>query len=349
MLKDAIRFSYINAKIRSLKSRLLIPSDYEKLIKAQGYQGLVESLRLTSYGMKIDETLSSFDDLIHLYHIYLFETYTKIIDSVSGNIKQLVNHLYQRYELENLKVIIRTICYGQQPEYARRLLFPVTKHATLSADELLASKDMTELIEAVKGTWYYEPLENSLYRFENEGETFPLEMALDLSYYKHLWEIVSSLVRKDKKVARTLLGIQLDALNIIWIMRFKESYRFTPEEILNYSLVNGKHISRKVRKRLAYSVGVNDVIVNLEGTPYKSFLQAMNDPEIGYIKLLQYVLSITRSNWSRYPFQIGTILDYIFFIEMEIKDLITITEGIRIGMSNDEVNKYIVHNVEITC
>jgi len=349
MLKDSIRFSYINAKIRSLKSRLLIQSDYENLLKAQGYNALVECLRFTSYGTRIDEHLSSFDDLISLYHTNLFEIYVKLIDSISGNIRRLVHHFYQRYELENLKVILRTICYNLQAESAQKLLLPVTKYATFSANELLAAKNITELIERLKGSWYYEPLENSLYRFENEGETFPLEMALDLSYYKHLWEIISSLVRKDKKIAKTLLGVHLDALNIVWIIRFKESYRFSPEEILNYTLANGRHISKKVRKRLAYSISVNDIIENLEGTPYKYFLQGMNDPEIGYIKLLKYILKLVKSNWSRYPFQIGTILDYIIFIEMELRDLITITEGIRIGISKENIIRYVVNNIVLSC
>jgi len=349
MLKDAIRFSYINAKIRSLKSQLLTQSDYESLIRAKGYNGLAEYLKCTSYHKDIGDGISSYDELIEIIYRKLFEDYIKLIDSLSARIRQLILHLYQRYELENLKVILRSICYSRQTKPIKKLLFPLIKYHTFFEDDLLRSKDIIELVLKLKGTWYYEPLDNSLYRFESEGETFPLEMALDLTYYKQLWENVSSLSRKDQKIAKAILGTQMDALNILWIIRFKERYHFSPEEILNYSLANGTHISKKVRKQLAYSIDQRDIVSHLEGTPYGKILQGTDDPEISYVRLLQYTLFLVQKNWHRCPFQIGTILDYIFFKEMEIKDLITITEGKRIGISEKNINIYMVHHLPVTC
>lgn len=349
MLKDAIRFSYINAKIRSLKSQLLTQSDYESLIRAKGYNGLAEYMKCTSYNKDIGDGISSYDELIEMIYKNLFEDYIKLIDSLSGRIRQLVLHLYQRYELENLKVILRSICYNRKTKPIKRLLFPLIKYHNFFEDDLLRSKDIIELVLKLKGTWYYEPLDNSLYRFESEGETFPLEMALDLTYYRQLWENVSSLSRKDQKIAKTILGTQMDALNILWIIRFKECYHFSPEEILNYSLANGTHISKKVRKRLAYSIDLEDIVSHLEGTPYREILQGTDDPEISYVRLLKYTLFLVQKNWHRCPFQIGTILDYIFFKEMEIKDLITITEGKRIGISEKTINIYMVHHLPVTC
>ncbi|MGA1842101.1 MAG: V-type ATPase subunit [bacterium] len=349
MLKNAVRFSYINAKIRSLKSQLLRQSDYENLLKARGYHGLADYLRFTPYCKNIDKGISSYDELIEIYYKNILGEYIKVIDSISINIKRLICQLYQRYELENLKVILRAICYCRQSDKIKRLFFPLIKYTSFSTSDLIASKNLSEIINKLKGTWYYEPLINSFYRFESEGESFPLEMALDLTYYNHLWDIVSSLSRQDQKIAKNILGLQLDALNIIWIIRFKERFLFSPEEILNYSLINGKYISKNIRKKMAYSVNQKDIISNLEGTPYKEILKGIDDPEIGYIKLLQYILILVRRNWNRYPFQIGTILGYIFLKETEIKDLITITEGKRIGIHEKNINPFMVHQLSLTC
>lgn len=349
MLKNAIRFSYINAKIRSLKSQLLRQSDYENLLKARGYHGLADYLRFTTYCKNMDKSISSYDELIEIYYKNILEDYIKVIDSISISIKRLICQLYQRYELENLKVILRAICYCRQLDKTKRLFFPLMKYTNFSTNDLIASKDLSGIIHRLKGTWYYEPLINSFYRFENEGESFPLEMALDLTYYNHLWDIISSLSRQDQKIAKTILGLQLDALNIIWIIRFKKRFLFSPEEILNYSLTNGKYISKKIRKKMAYSVTQTDLISNLEGTPYKKILKGIDDPEIGYVRLLQYILLLVRRNWNRYPFQIGTILGYIFLKEIEIKDLITITEGKRIGIHEKNINPFMVHQLSLTC
>ncbi|MBN2372671.1 V-type ATPase subunit [bacterium] len=343
MLTDTIRFSYINAKIRSLKGRLLTQHDYESLLKISGHKGLADQLRFTAYSKYLEKDVDSYDELIGIYYISLFKDYIKLIDSLSGKIKDLVYYFYRRYELENLKIIIRMVCYNRQSEKIKPLLFPLMKYQSFLIDELIDSKDLTDLIQRLKGTWYFEPLENAFYRFEKEGDIFPLEMALDLTYYKRLWEIVSLLARKDKKITMSLLGIWLDIVNILWIMRFKENYHFSPEEILNYSLGDGRFISKKIRNKLAYSIDRSDIIANLEGTPYKAVLDGTDDFEKGRVRLLQYALSLAKKNWHGFPFQIGIIFDYILFKDMEVKDLITLTEAKRTGFSPEKAKKYLVN------
>ena len=199
------------------------------------------------------------------------------------------------------------------------------------------------MIQRLKGTWYHDPLNHSAYRFEQEGETFPLEVALDLRYHERLWETVSSLKRKDKRIACALIGAQLDALNILWMIRFKENYRFSPEEILNYSLTHGRFITPRKRKEMAFSIDKNEIVNHLDHTPYKKILMGIQDAELAYSVLLQYIFSMAKKNWVGDPFQIGVILDYLIFKEMEIANLITITEAKKISYASDNFRQYLVN------
>ncbi len=342
MLKAAFQYSYINAKVRSLKSALLKAQDYENLAKVSGAKGIAGYLKKTSFGKKFSSIPTSFDGLIHLYYKDLFTIYEKLIKMLSGKRKRLVQHLYQKYEMENLKLILRIICreksrLGKNWDY---LLLPVNGFKNFQANELLQAKDLEEIIDKVRGTWYYEHLENSKYRFDEERETFPLEMALDLGYYSNLWQIVSSLSRTDRIIARQLLGIQYDALNIIWMFRFKDIYNFSPEEILNYSLLHGFYLSSEVRLKLAYAIDCKDMVDNLKGTPYKDLLQDIKDPEKCYVKLLSFELNEARKNWKKFPFQLGTLLDYLLFKEIEVKNLISLTEAKKLNLSQEELKDY---------
>jgi len=340
---SAFKYSYINAKLRSLKSRLLQPSDYKNLIQCNGMNGFVECLKTTSYGKKMNGSIDSYEELIRVYYSHLFHDYIKMIANVSGGHKHLVYHLYQRYELENIKVVLRSICHGRPRESTSGLLFPINKYQSIPTDTLLDSKDIHDLIHRLKGTWYFDPLNHSAYRFEQEGETFPLEAALDLRYYERLWEILSSLKQKDKRIAGSLIGAQLDALNILWMIRFKENYRFSPEEILNYSLTHGRFITPKKRKEMAFSIDKNEIVNHLDHTPYKKILKGIQDAEFVYKILLQYIFSMAKKNWAGNPFQIGVILDYLIFKEMEVRNLITITEAKRIGFASEKLNQYLVN------
>ena len=343
MLTPAFHYSYINAKLRALKSRLLQPSDYKRLIQSQGINGLMECLKTTPYGEFINGSVCSTDELMRIYHERLFHDYIKVMANVSGEQRRLVHHLYQRYELENIKVILRSICHGTPRQSTSKLLFPFNRYQSISPDTLLDSRDLFDLIQRLKGTWYYDPLDHSAYRFEQEGETFPLEVALDLRYFERLWEIVSSLKRRDRRIAGSLIGAQLDALNILWMIRFKENYHFSPEEILNYSLSHGRFITSKKRKQMAFSIDKSEMINHLDHTPYKKILRGVRDPELAYTILLQYIYFLAKKNWVEIPFQIGVILDYIIFKEMEVRNLIAITEAKRIGFSSEKLSQYLVN------
>lgn len=342
-MKAAFQYSYINAKIRSLKSRLLSPEDYENLLGVAGYNGLAECLKTTSYGIKADQFPSSFEGLIHLFYEDLFDCYRKVIGVLSGERKRLIQHLYRKYELENLKAILRIVCYERAREEKGKLLLPLIKPQSFSPESLLQSKSLEEILGQLRRTCYHDPLKNSIYRFEEERETFPLEMALDLSYYSHLWQIIDSLGRRERGITLSLLGVQMDALNILWIFRFKEMCHFSPEEILNYSLMHGCHISSEIRKKLACSVDQRDMVANLAGTPYRALLSGVDDQKISSAALWRYLVATVRKNWQGFPFQIGTILDYVLLKEIEVKDLISITEARRLNLSREITANHLIN------
>jgi len=262
---------------------LLKQTDFENLTRVAGYDGLVAYLKGTSFGLKWKNYPSSFDGLLHMYYEDLLSCYDKAIAMLSGNKKNLIQHLYQKYELENLKVILRIIndekFNKRLPETLPYLFSLKEKTASFSAKDLLKAKNINEIINSLQGTWYYEPLKHSLHRFRLENETFPMEMALELHYYKRLWQYILCLSYQDRKIAKFFFGVQYDILNITRIFRFKKLYHFSPEEILNYSLMHGTYLSANIRLKLAYSIDYEDIVNNLTGTPYKKILAYSDDPE----------------------------------------------------------------------
>ncbi|MBN2373602.1 V-type ATPase subunit [bacterium] len=343
MLKSAFHYSYINAKVRSLKSRLLSRADFENMALLSGLAGICEYLKTTSYGNRWDQFPSSFDGLILMYYEDLFDCYQKVINVLTGSRKRFIQHLYQRYETENLKLVLRLVHRGQPGNEHAHLLLPIKKHQTFLPEDLFQAKNIKEIPDRLHKTWYCDTLKNTLHRYEKERMTFPLEMALDLAYYNHLWQYLSALRGRDRKIARHLIGVQLDGINILWMFRFKEIYRFSPEETLNYSIMNGFHLSSKIRLKLAYSADYEDMVTNLTGTPYHDLASDTQDPDILFMKLLSCGLSLAHKNWSRDPFQIGTVIDYLLFKEAEVKDLIMLTESKRLNLPQKRVEDYLIN------
>ena len=136
MVKATFRYAYINAKVRAMKSRLLNRADFENLAGVAGQCGLVECLKTTSYGEKRGHFPSSFDGVIEMYYKDLFSCYRKIIKSISGSRKRLIEHLYQKYELENLKLILRMVCSGKFNKNIEELLLPTRESQNFSTINL---------------------------------------------------------------------------------------------------------------------------------------------------------------------------------------------------------------------
>ena len=94
MFLSAFRYSYINSKLHSLKSGLLQNEDYKNLLQSQGLDGFIECLKSTQYAKDVIDPIHTYDELMDIYIKNLFNDYTKIIDNLSGNYKNLVNFTY---------------------------------------------------------------------------------------------------------------------------------------------------------------------------------------------------------------------------------------------------------------
>jgi vacuolar-type H+-ATPase subunit C/Vma6 len=71
-------------------------------------------------------------------------------------------------------------------------------------------------------------------------------------------------------------------------------------------------------------------------------LNGIDDSEITYAVLLQYIFYQAKKNWIANPFQIGIILDYLFFKEIGVRNLNTITEAKKIGLPTEKINMYLL-------
>ena len=72
MIGKALKYSYINAKVRAIKSRFLTSEDYHILISTKNLEELLTYLRTTIYGEGMPEVSSPKELTIYLYR-YLHE------------------------------------------------------------------------------------------------------------------------------------------------------------------------------------------------------------------------------------------------------------------------------------
>lgn len=345
MLTAVFKYSYPNAKVRAMKGTLFSADMFAHLLKTGSYQEFLSLLHSTHYMQTTAETGQdlSLPLLSKLLHASLFADYEKIIAALEGDVQKFFILLYHKYELTNLKTILRGIC-GQIPsEEIAPLLLPTERYPLFSKPDVLALRDVFAIIEHLQGTFFEYPLNRALHRFEKERVFFPLEMALDLHYYQTLWESVGKLPEEEREIIQKILGMVFDALNIAWITRFKEHYHFSQEEILNYTIEHGYTLRLQERRKLAAIQNTQEIFAYLKNTIYGKKLVPDQPLNTLHISLTRYVMTQLHPYFIGQPFQIGVILGYVLLKEYEVSDLITIAEAKKYGLSSEQTQPYVIH------
>jgi V/A-type H+-transporting ATPase subunit C len=345
-MMSVFKYAYPYAKTRAMKGALLSSDDFLSLLNAGSYQEFLRILSTTNYevslgGRDIDDMAIS--TLTNILYKSLFRDYEKTIQSVKGETQKFFILLYQKYEVMNLKTILRGMCSDVAPEHVVPLLLPTERYTLFSKEKLLTFRKVHDVVDHLRKTFFEYPLKQALHRFEKEKEFFPIEMAIDLYYYHTLWDYMMKLPKEENEIVKEILGLLMDILNVSWIIRFKEQYQFAPEEILNYLIQHGYILKLRDRWNLAKLQGAGEILAYLQNTQFVKAISGDEPLNTLQIVLTKYVVTKLRKYFSCYPFQIGVILGYLCLKEFEISDLITIAEAKKYGFSLEQSQKYIIH------
>ena len=98
------------------------------------------------------------------------------------------------------------------------------KKMNLNIEDLISSKDISQFIEALKNTEYYNCL-NEVFLKGSTG-IFDYALALDSYYFEICFKFANKELKGDeKKEVLSILGTRCDFLNMQWIYRTKKYYK----------------------------------------------------------------------------------------------------------------------------
>jgi len=209
--------------------------------------------------------------------------------------------------------------------------------ATVDLRRLAASSDASAMAERLAGTPYAAAFRGALHRLDEAGP-FAVEVALELDYYERLWAAAGNLATADAARARHLLGILFDILNLEWIARYRDALGLSPEEILNYTLRQGRWLTPQVRRRLAEGREEPWETV-LARTPYAPLLAgvARGGAETSATPLWRFLARQVERELIGYPFHVGVPLGFLLAQEIEIRDLGALLAAKGMGVPAAEV------------
>ena len=332
----------INTKLHTRKRALLALDDWLKVLDYTAVTQLTDFLK-NRYGYSSHLAQSRIEDIHRsdlemILHRYIVVEIERILHYFSGSYKAFFKILLMKYDIYDLQLVLRELAREENLLGIDTRFVHSQQYSELNYEKILASQSIGQLIESLKGTPYYETLKTTTEEDAKKRE-FHMEMKLYMLYYKLLMEKAKKLRKVDQEVVKKLIGKKIDLLNIQWIYRATKYYDISREEILIYSL-SGGNISFSRLKKLIYSKSIEDFKAMCNKYLHYPLFGEQDDDALLVRNLDEILYKLIKGIQNEKS--IAPPLEYIYGLEIEINDLIAVTEGIRYGLPKEQLQKYLV-------
>jgi V/A-type H+-transporting ATPase subunit C len=344
-------YAFIAAKLRTRLSKVLSDEFLDRLIGSHSLVEAMQLLRTTDFS-NLDAIYEKTGDL-KMGELELFKQevglFKDVVRYVSGETADFCRALLLRYEIDNLKNILRLwfdrVVREREIEEASSYIYREKIINDLHIDELLNARAVDDIPGILAKTPYASIIREQSAQIKQKNSLFLLEIALDKYYYKQLLQQVNLLSAADAVIARRLIGVEIDMLNINWIVRFKTLYNLPLEDAVSYTIPFGYSLDNEALKGAFRAEDVTEMVSDFVKKKYAALspLIKIQGTEVhSRLVLIERLLTeIMRYEVHRLmlgnPFTIGIILAYFTLKKWEIKQVMTILNAKLYGIEPERI------------
>jgi len=344
---------YVIGRVRSRRASLFADEDYRKLIR-MGPSGIARFMEESEYEREINELGTRFSgvDLIeYALNRNLAKHFQDLIKWSEGRLYDLISRYLRKFDVWNIKTIIRGIYTDTDPEHIQTDLIRAGELDDRTLDRLVEVDSIEDAIEMLNRTIYYEPLSAAFEEFEETGALVSLENALDREFYEHLLEDISRGPGDEPQEGPEakyveFLQAEIDFRNARNALRLARSG--ADLDPAGYYIEGGVLFDESDLNRLAsdYDELVDHIAENKR---YGDRLSGALDRLRGADSLIQFehaldaaLLEYADTLSSIYPVSVAAVLSYILAKEREIENIRAIARGREVGLSETEIENELV-------
>ncbi len=353
MVQVAVQdYGYGNARIRAMRQRLLDNNFYEGLVELDDFDRMVQTLQQTPYKDAVQESVlrktgaGAIDEALK---VNLTRTFRRVLSFLSPEGQVLVTILLGRWDIHNIKTILRGIHMRIDPEEIIDSLLPAGQLEEVELDELAKQEDVKGCIDLL-ATWgisYARPLTKEVAAYMETEDLSVLELALDKYYFAYSLRKAKQMGGNGQMVI-DILRTQIDIVNLLTLLRLQKSKQ-PEEEVIRLFIPWGKEIVLERFLELSQKEDVDDVVDGLLDTTYGKILEGamMKYLEMGSLAALERALenffvqkgaSMSKGD----PLGIGIVIGYIWAKHNEIVNLRIIVKGRTVGMPEKRIREELI-------
>jgi V/A-type H+-transporting ATPase subunit C len=333
---------YVVIRSHALISKLFTMEQIKDFADSKDVEEFLGKLSKTSYGIiEIDKSSMVAMALEKVIYEKFLERVLKIVDITPQKIGEfLKSYYYLRFEILNLKRIIRGKFSGQPSDSIIDSLVPMNPYLIPSYEKLVNSLTLKEVIDNLKNT-QYSGVTQKMDLYEQYDAIWPFELALNHIYAKTIFEKVKSLPERDRRIIYKIVEYETDIEN--FLIAVKQSQE--PKAGMNLEEVFPAtyNISLDTLREVIESKNPQKVIESLDEN-YSKVLSSIYTGDVALIRtgLRQQKCHAVTNALAVNRFGFNVIMAYLIYSEIEKDNLVGIGWGKAQGISSQDLMKYMV-------
>lgn len=274
------------------------------------------------------------------------------------NIRFLLSTMLKKFEVDNIIAILRAQWAGLSVPEAMKFITPVGGMDEARCQSILeTAASASDVVERLADVEYGPVLKNAMAgQRESEGLQF-LEASLNKHLYNEIYKALSKLRGRDKKIAATVLGMEIDSKNIILIVR-SLSMKIAKDQVKRYLLPTSQVFSEK---ELDTAIGAKDIPSSIESLlavaqrrPARDYQDMLTDLLSEYqatqslarieVILDRNLLKTSLRMLKRYTpyFNIGLLLAFLNAKWFEVRNIRAILRGAEGGLHPETIRSVLI-------
>jgi vacuolar-type H+-ATPase subunit C/Vma6 len=254
----------------------------------------------------------------------------------------LFEWLVRRYQMENLKVVMRAWSRGLSLNKIEGNLTSMPQNYALPVEKMLAAPDISALVALVPAREYAGALAPGIPRYTQDSKLFYLESALEQGYYSKAMKLAEALEGDDREPCMRIIKNEILCYNVIFVLRCVRTYELGRDAVADLVVQRGVFSDKPYVDAVASS-GVERLF---EAVPHLRSFNPSGRPVATIMDLedmfARYLYRLVVSQFAASILDFGAVAAYYYLKQFELRDILRVGEGIRLGVPAGEIIKRLI-------
>ena len=339
------QYPYTYLRTIIMKRNLLTQADYDKILKMTPDE-IGKYLEESEYKKEVDELAIEYQGvelLERTLQLNLGNVFQKLMRISPPDLRVLIGLYLRRYEIYNIKTIVRGVFSEMLPEEIRKHMFPTAVEKTALFDSLLAHKRVEDVVQQLDFL-DEQKVRTALDQFRTHRTLVYIENMLDMYYFANVISQLRYLTTEGRLFKKFLLN-EIDLLNVKLILQLKV------EGIPEQQIAELIHSHGNLKKSFIDKLLKHDperILKELETTEFRSIVEryakdtgAINFSDLE-IEMDRFLMQQSRKLIRQFPMSVDVILGFMFLKDLEVKNLTRIVKAKQLGLPESFIVKVVV-------